>query len=152
MNDEKDFFNEDGLVSNNWVKFSVVGDNIFGTLVAVREAYSTLPDKKNELQKNYEIKAAGGEFHDTKNKKIIEPAVKIQPGEFWFVGGGFMIDGALRNVKIGTKIAIKFTGEKPNKISGYDALKIKNVWVKKGKDGLPEMDEEFLAERNKPEE
>jgi len=145
---DENIFNDDNLVQNNWIKFNVIGDCIAGTLVAVREMKSRLPGKENEIVKVYEIKADSGEFHDMKDRKVIEPAIKVAPGEYWNVGGGFMLDTALRNVKLGTKLGIKFTGETPNKQAGFNPLKIKKVYIKKNPQTLkPVMDEEWLKEQ-----
>ncbi len=141
--------NNDGyeLVKNNWIKFSVIGDFIQGTLVAVREMASQL--RPGEKTKVYEFKADGGEFHDTKDKKVLDVAVKILPGEFWNVGGGFGLDQALRNIKVGQKLMIRFTEEKPNKDKMKNATKIKNVFVKKDGNGQPVFDQEWLEQQNK---
>ncbi len=130
------------LVQNNWIKFSVIGNHILGTLVAVREMNSQL--KPGEKTKIYEFKADGGEFNDTKDKKVIPEPVKILPGEFWNVGGGFGLDAALRNVKVGQKLMIKFTDEKPNKDKMKNPTKIKSVYVKKDGHGQPVFDQEWL--------
>lgn len=140
----EDIFKDDNLVQNNWIKFSVIGDNVHGTLVAVREMQSRLPGKEKEIVKVYEIKADGGEFHDTKDKQILETPVKIQPEEYWNVGGGFMIDNSLRNVKLGTKVGIKYTGDRPAKQKGFNDMKIKKVYVKKDGNGQAVMDEEWV--------
>lgn len=149
---EDNIFNEDNLVQNNWIKFSVIGDSVFGTLVAVREMQSRLPGKEKELVKVYEIKADGGEFHDVKDKKILETPVKITAGEYWNVGGGFMIDNSLRNVKVGTKIGIKYTDDRPAKIKGFNDMKIKKVYIKKDASGQPLMDQDWLKDNTQLEE
>lgn len=142
-----DIYNDDNLVGNNWAKFNVVGDNINGTLIAVREMKSRLPGKEGEMVKVYEIKADGGEFHDSKDKKIIEVPIKIQPNEFWNVGGGFILDAAMRNIKLGQKIGIKYTGDKASKQAGFNPMKIKKVFVRKNPAGVPVMDEAWLEEQ-----
>lgn len=148
-NDNDDVYSDDNLVPNNWVKFTFPGDRIFGTLIAVREMESRLPSAKpGEMVKVYEFKADSGEFHDTDEKKNpIKPPIEIQEGEIWNVGGNSMLDNQLRNVKLGTKVAIKFTEEKPSKTKGFNPQKIKKVYVPKGKDNQPQMDTAWLAEQ-----
>ena len=149
MTENKDVYNDDNLVPNNWIKFSKVEDRIFGTLIAVREMESRLPNARpGEMVKVYEMKAESGEFHDTDEKKnVIEPAIQLQEDEVWNVGGSAALDGQLRNVKLGTKIAIKFVAEKPSQTKGFNPQKIKKVYVPKGKDGKPVMDDIWIKEQ-----
>ena len=133
------------LVPNNWVKWSVVGNNIFGTLTAVREIPSQL--KPGTMSKVYEIKADGGEFNDTKDKKILEPALEILAGEIWNVGGRMGLDAQFRNIKLGQKVKLVFTEERPNKDKLKNATKIVNVYVKKDAKGQPVYDEVWLKEQ-----
>lgn len=141
-------YNDENLVQSNWIKFNVVGDNINGTLIAVRQTKSRMPGKEGELVKIYEIKADGGEFHDSKDKKVIEVPIKIQAGEFWNVGGGFILDAAMRNIRLGQKIGIKYTGDKASKQAGFNAMKIKRVFIRKDAAGKAVMDEEWLAQQD----
>lgn len=141
-------FDEGNLVKSNWVKFSKIGDNIFGTLVSVREQLSNLPDRQGEKQKVYEIKADGGEYHDIDGKKqVVEPGVKILPGDVFNIGGSDAVDSQMRNVRIGTKIGIRFDDEKESKTKGYNPTKIKRVYVQKDKSGQPLMDTAWLEEQ-----
>jgi len=59
--------NEWEEVKNSWVKFNVIGDNIIGTLIAVREIPSSLPGREGEQTKVYEIKADEGLCHDARS-------------------------------------------------------------------------------------
>lgn len=135
-----DIFNDKNELKSSWIKFSSVGDHVFGTLIAVREVMSNIPGKASqEMVKVYEIKVDGGEFHDIdENKKVIETPIKLNAGDIWNVGGGFMLDGQMRNIKIGQKIGIKYTADKPNKQKGFNPMKIKKVYSE-GK-----MDTEWL--------
>lgn len=140
--EKEDLFNEDNEVRTSWVKFSKVGDYISGTLVGVREVKSTLPGKEGEMTKVYEIKASAGEFHDIDDKKqVIEDPISINAGEIWNVGGGVVLDAQMRNIKLGQKLGVKFTGEKAAQKKGFNAMKIKKVYSK------GEMDEEWIKEQ-----
>ena len=79
-------------------------------------------------------------FRDENGLGAEEP-VKINADDVYNVGGGFMIDSQLRNVKLGSKIKIEFTETKPSKTKGYNPMKVKKVFVN-GK-----MDEEWLKEQ-----
>lgn len=137
--------NEWEEVKNSWVKFNVIGDNIIGTLIAVREIPSSLPGREGEQTKVYEIKADEGLCHDTDDKgNNIE--VPIKEGEVWNIGGGSkehpnILDGQFRNIKLGQKVKVEFTEEKPHKKKGFNAMKVKKVFTN-GK-----MDEEWLKEQ-----
>ena len=135
-----DLFNENNQVKSSWVKWGKIGDNIFGTLIDVREINSQFPGKENERVKIYEIKADGGEFHelDDKRNAVAEPT-KIVEGEIWNIGGKAGIDVQMRRIKVGQKLGIKFTDEKPSKNKGFNPLKIIKVYT----DGS--IDEEWLA-------
>jgi len=141
-----DIFDDENEVQSNWVKFSEVGDMVHGTLISVRSVKSNLPGKEGEMQTIYELKADGGSFHAIdENKQIIKPPIEIQEEEYWNVGGNFALDQQLRNTKVGTKIGIKFTGEKPPKTKGFNPTKIKKVYIQKDtKTNQPLMDQEWL--------
>ncbi len=138
--------NEWQEVKNSFAKFNKIGDNIMGTLISVREIQSQLPGKEKEMVKIYEIKADGGEFHDIDAKKVvIEEPIVIKEGEIWNVGGGSkespkMIDNKFRNIKLGQKVRVEFTDEKPARKKGFNPLKVINVYTN-GK-----FDEAFVAE------
>lgn len=116
---------EKNAVKSSWVKFTLVGDAIVGTLVAVSERESTLPGKEGTMQKSYEILADGGSWHDLDEKKNpVKPPVKIQAGETWFVGGRLGLDPQMARIKIGQRLGIKFCEEVPSTKKGFNALKI----------------------------
>ena len=129
-------------VKTPWFKFTEIGDNIFGTLVSVREIPSQLPGKEGQMTKVYEVKADGGVFHDTDDEgKTIETPIEVKEGEVWNVGGRPGIDNQLRNIKLGSKVKISFEDTKPPKKKGFSPLKIVKVFTN-GK-----MDEEWLKEQ-----
>lgn len=125
---EKDIFGQDNEVRSSWIKWGKIGDKIAGTLVSVRQMESQLPGKKGEMVNIYEILASGGEFHDINDKVIAEEATVIEEGQLWLVGGGLGLDNAMRNIKLGQKIGIKFTEEKPTKTKGFNPTKVKKVY------------------------
>jgi hypothetical protein len=139
---------EENEVSSNWVKFNTpMEDKVFGTLVAKRTMKSTIPGKENETVNVYDIKAEMGSFHEADEKKqVIEPAITINAGEIWSVGGKAGIDAQMRNIKLGQKIGFKFIDEKPSKTKGFAPAKNIRVYAPKNEDGTPQMDAEFLAE------
>ena len=123
-----------------WVKWSKIGDNIEGTLIEVREVNSMLPGKEGQRSKVYEIKADAGTYHETDAKKNpVEPGEKCTAGEVYLVGGRTGIDAQMKRIKIGQKVKLQFTEEKPAKTKGFNALKIIKVMTN------GQMDEEFLA-------
>jgi len=130
-----------------WWKKNKIGDHIIGTLIGVREVQSTLPDQKGAMVKVYEIKSDSGEFHDLDDsKKVIEEPVVIKADEVWNISGGSkekpsMIDERFRNVKLGDKIKVVYTGDKPPKTKGYNPLKIVAV-QKNGKVDQAWLDEQ----------
>jgi hypothetical protein len=143
---EVDIYDDSNLQPNNWIKFSVVGDNVNGTLTAVRETISRLPGKEGQKTKVYEIKTDGGAFHNVKDKKIDTEPTDVAAGEIWNVGGGIVLDRQMQNVKRGQKIGIKFTEERPNKNAALHATKIKRVYTPKNLDGTYKMDTEWLKQ------
>lgn len=147
-----DYYNEQNVVTNNWVKWTKVDNRIEGTLVSVKQQPSKLPNKRGQMETVYEIKADGGLFHDilkdktNGNVQIIEPPIEIKSGEFWFVSKD-SIDKAMRNIKIGQKIAMKLVEIVPSKQTGYDPFKHVKVYAPKGADGEVVMDKEWLEQR-----
>src|SRR3990167_8851637 len=138
----KDVFDEENAVKANWVKWGKAGNKIFGTLMSVREMESQFPDKKGEMVKVYEFLAEGGEFNDIdEDKKPVKEVTTINPGEIWLVGGKVGLDNAMRNIKVGQILGIKFTEEKPNKTKGFSPLKIVKVFTE-GK-----MNDKWLEEQ-----
>lgn len=127
-NDE--LFNEDNAVKSNWVKFGKINDFIKGTLIDVREMTSTMPGKEGQKVKVYELLTHAGSFHDMdENKNPVEPAIVINEGEYWNVGGKVGIDTQMRNVKLGTIVGMRFADEKPSKTKGFSATKIIRIYV-----------------------
>lgn len=129
-------------VKSLFIKWGKVGDNIEGTLIDVREVESTLPGKEGEKQKIYEIKADRGSFHDLDAKKNpVDPAVVINSGEIYSVGGRRGVDAQMRRIVIGQKVRFLFAEEKPAKKKRFNDLKIIKV-LTNGK-----MDQEWLEGR-----
>jgi len=136
---------ESNEASNSFVSWGEVGDFILGTLTAVREVASTLPDRVGEMQKVYEFKVAECRYHLLDEKKNpIEPAEEPQKGEIISVGGRKTIDSRMQRAKIGQVVGLKFVEELPAKTKGYNATKLIKVFFPKNADGTPEMDEEWL--------
>lgn len=122
-------YDDQNVVKSVWVKWGKVGDHISGTLIDVREINSTLPGKEGTRVKVYELKAAEGEFHNiNEQKQPIEPAVTVEAGEIYLIGGKIGIDAQMRRIKIGQIVALKFTDEKPSKQKGFNPLKIVKVY------------------------
>ena len=53
---QDDFFNEEHEVKTTFIKWGQIGDYIKGTLLSVREVFSTLPGHEHEKVKLYELK------------------------------------------------------------------------------------------------
>lgn len=140
---------EENEVASNWVKFNVpMEDKVFGTLIAKRQMKSSIPGKENETVNVYDLKTDMGSFHEADDKKqVIEPAIVVNAGEVWSIGGKSGIDAQMRNIKIGQKIGFKFIDEKPSKTKGFAPAKQIRVYAPKNDDGTPQMDEEFLAQQ-----
>jgi len=140
MSNKKDDYSEDDVLKSPWIKWGKVGDNIFGTLISVKERTGVNQyTGKEETTLVYEIKADGGEYHDIDEKKNpIEPAIQIVADEIFNVGDHFTIHPVMRNVKLGQKIKILFTEEKPPQKKGNSPMKVRKVYSK----GV--MDEEWL--------
>lgn len=139
--------NEWAEVKNSWVKFNKIGDYIAGTLIAVREIKSQLPNQEGQMTKVFEIKADEGEFHDLDDKKqVIEAAIAVNAEEIWNLGGGSkekpsMLDAQFRNIKLGQKVKVEYVDDKPAKQKGFNPMKVKKVYTN-GK-----MDEVWLEAR-----
>ena len=141
---------ESNEASNSFVSWGEVGDFILGTLIAVREVASTLPDRAGEMQKIYEFKVAECRYHLLDEKKNpIEPPEEPSEGEITSVGGRKTIDSRMQRAKIGQVVGLKFIEELPAKTKGYNATKLIKVFFPKNADGMPEMDEAWLAEQEK---
>lgn len=138
-------------VQSNWVRWGKEGNTIKGTLIAVRSMKSTLPGKQGENVAIYEIKASEGEFNnmDKKTKEPIEPAITIEAGDIYNVGGKPIIDRQMRNIKLGTKIRMTFTETNPAKNAGFSDLKVVKVYVVRDGSNQPVMDQEWLDEQER---
>ena len=143
MTNVKDDYKDDDVLTSPWVKWGKVGDSIFGTLISVRSKTGVNQfNGKTEVSQVYEIKADGGEYHDIDAKKNpIEPAIVVKQGEIYNVGGHFTFDPVMKNIKLGQKLKIAFTEEKPSAKKGNAPMKIRKVYSK----GV--MDEEWLKEK-----
>lgn len=139
----RDDYSDDDALSSPWIKWGKIGDCIFGTLISVTpRTQKNQYTGKEESTLVYEIKADGGEYHDIDEKKNpIEPAIVINPGDVFNVGDHFTIHPIMKNVKLGQKIKIAFTEEKPSKTKGNAPMKVRKVYSK----GV--MDEEWLKEK-----
>lgn len=145
---EDEIFDESNEVASNWVTWGKEQDRISGTLVAVREMVSKLPGKEGQKIAVYEVKVSVGEFHQLDEKKNpIEPAIIPNAGDIYNIGGKPIIDRQMRNIKLGTKIGLKYTETQAPKNKGFNPLKVIKVYVKRGMDNKPEMDNEWLKEQ-----
>ncbi len=148
MPEKDDLFNDDNRVASNWVSWGLEGDFFAGTLIAVREMTSKLPGKEGQKVPVYEVKIDRGSFHALDEKKqVIKPAIVIESGQVWNVGGKAIIDRQMRNIKLGTKLGMKFTETQPARNKGFTPLKVVKVFVPRGKDNKALMDEEWLKEQ-----
>lgn len=133
---------------NNFVSWGAVGDFILGTLVGIREVKSTLPDRAGEMQKIFDFKIKECSYHlldDRKNP--IDPPETPERGELVSVGGRKTIDSRMARAKVGQIVGLKFTEELPAKTKGYNNTKLIKVFLPKTPEGLPEMDEAWVAEQ-----
>jgi len=140
-------------VPSNWITWGVpVEDKVLGTLISKRTMKSTFPGKEGELVNIYEMKVDEGTFHTVDDKKNpVQPAVIIESGEIYNIGGKAMIDRQMKNIKVGQKIGMKFIEEVASKTKGFAAAKVVKVYTFKNDDGTVKMDEAFLAEINQSE-
>ena len=139
--------------TNSFVSWGQPGDFVLGTLTAVKDVKSTLPDRVGELQKVYTVKVKECEYHTLDEKKrVVETPVVPESGTIVSVGGRAGIDGRMATVKIGQVFGLKFINEEPSKTKGYNPTKIIKVFTPKGADGSFEMDADFMVERKLEEE
>jgi len=139
--------------SNNFVNWSKIGDYVYGTLTAIKEVPSTLPDKAGEMQKVYEVKVKECSYHTLdENKAVVEPAVVLAEGDRVSVGDRAFISSRMAHVKIGQMFGLKFEDELPAKVKGYNKTKVIKVFTPKADDGTFLMDADFMAERRAEEE
>jgi len=134
-------------------KFGGVGDFLKGTLTGVTK--TTAKDSYGKLSYIYSVKSEEGSFlGSTKSEKtgkyvIDKDTTTVNPGEDYniFVSEdkGVVI-GAMKDIKIGQKFMIKFVESKPTS-KGND-VKIIKVFAGKDAQGLPVMNEEWIASKN----
>lgn len=130
---------------NNFVSWSEVGDFIYGTLISMKEVPSTLPDKKGEMQKVYEVKIKEGIYHTLDEKKrVVEEPITLEEGDIISVGGRKTIDSRMARVKVGQIFGLKFTEELPAKTKGYNPTKLIKVFTPKDASGNFLVDQDFL--------
>lgn len=144
----KSWDDDSNEAQNNFVAWSEVGDYVLGTLLSVKEVPSTLPDKKGEMQKVYEVKVKECSYHTLDDKKkVVEEAVVLNEGDIVSVGGRKTIDSRMARVKPGQIFGLKFVEELPSKTKGYNATKLIKVYTPKDSSGEFEMDQEWQKEQ-----
>jgi hypothetical protein len=140
MTTAKDLMNEENEIKSSFISWGKPGDYFVGTLMSKREVPNQLSDK-NEMQTIYEFKMKEGSFHTLDDKKNpVEPAVLINAGEIWSLGGKKSIDAQMRNVKNTVIAGMKFIEETPPKTKGYNPTKVIKVYTQ------GEVDAEYVAE------
>lgn len=141
-------------VKSNWMKFNVSvkddekkADKIFGILINKRVVKSNLPGKEGEPVNVYEIRATEPTTYHVldDNKKLVEDAVHINPGDIYSVSGTAVIDRQMQNIRKGQIIGMKFIEEQPAKVKGHNPAKIIKVYAPKAENGEPLMDHDFVA-------
>lgn len=100
-NNGDSFFSEENEVTQNWFKFSKVGDRIKGILTDIRQVPNQLT---GNMQTIYEI--------------------KTPDGEYWQIGSKASIDAQMRKAKIGQEVGFLFREERKPSKKGYNPLKI----------------------------
>lgn len=137
-------------VQSNWVGWGKAGtDYVKGTLTRVFKTRSTMPGKQNEMITNYEMKLTEGTFHnvDKKTKVLIEPAIVVNPGDMYNIGGRPILERQLQNIKVGTKIRLVYKEDSPAKNAGFADLKVIKVLVVRDSNNQPVMDTDWLAQQ-----
>ena len=144
---EEDVFSEKNEVASNWAKFNEPNvDKIYGTLVSKLQRKSIQKEKLGQLEWVYEIKADYGTFHGCDAKKNALPdAMTVNAGDYWNIGGKYGLDVQMKNVAVGTKVGIKYLGEKENADKMKNPTKILKVFIPKNDEKTgPLMDQEWL--------
>jgi hypothetical protein len=95
-------------IPTNWVKWGKPGDKIKGTLIDTFEVEDNYTGKKQTV---YILKADGGSFHNIAEKVISATPTEIEKGSVWNVGGRYSIDRVMRNLKLGTRVAIMYVSD-----------------------------------------
>ena len=140
MTTKQDLFNENNEVKSQFISWGAPGDYFVGTLMGKREVPNQL-STKGEMQTIYEFKMKEGSFHTLDDKKNpVEPAVLINAGEIWSLGGKKSIDAQMRNVKSTVVVGMKFIEETPPKTKGYNPTKVVKVYT------TGEVDAEYVKE------
>lgn len=140
MTTAKDLMTEANEVKSQFISWGKPGDYFVGTLMGKREVQNQLSEK-GEMQTIYEFKMKEGSFHTLDEKKNpVEPAVIINAGEIWSLGGKKSIDAQMRNVKNTVIVGMKFIEEQAPKIKGYNPTKVIKVYTQ------GEVDEDYVKE------
>lgn len=135
-----DLFNEENEIKSNFISWGKPGDYFVGTLMGKREVVNQLSEK-GEMQTIYEFKMKEGMYHTLDDKKNpVEPAVIINPGDIFSLGGKKSIDAQMRNVKVATIVGMKFIEEVPAKTKGYNPTKVIKVYTQ------GEIDQDYVKE------
>ena len=140
MSTANDLMSTDNEVKSQFISWGKPGDYFVGTLMSKREVVNQLSDK-GEMQTIYEFKMKEGSFHTLDEKKNpVEPAVLINAGEIWSLGGKKSIDAMMRNVKSTVIVGMKFIEEQAAKTKGYNPTKVIKVYTQ------GEVDAEYVKE------
>jgi hypothetical protein len=128
-------------VLSNWVKFTVVGDCLEGTLVGAENKLGVDPQGRPQTQRVYEILTDEGKFHNTKKEggmKVpdLENPIIVEKGEYYNVAKG-SIDNAMKKIKIGQKVKFIFDSVIESKDKMKNDFKLVKVYA-------GDMDNEYL--------
>lgn len=145
-----DVFDDANAIKPRWMGFNVAGeDRIFGTLVDKKQMKSKMKGKEGKMEWKYEIKADYGTTHECDElKQPIPTPITIEKGDYWMVGKD-SIDAQMKNIALGTKVGLKLVEIVPAQTKGFNPAKIVKVFVPKNDDGTPQMDKEWIAEKEK---
>jgi hypothetical protein len=125
----------------NWVKFTVVGDYLQGTLVSLEYKQGTDPQGRPQTQLVYEILSDEGKFHNTVKENGMKVAdlknpIIIAKGEYYNVAKG-SLDNAMKKIKVGQKVKFVFTDVIESKDKMKNDFKLVKVYA-------GDMDAEYL--------
>ena len=125
---QDDIFKEENQVTSQFVSWGKHGDNFIGTLLNVREVESRFNPGK--MIKIYEFRARSGSFHGILEDKTVDAdATAVVEGDIWSVGSRASIDPAMRNVKPGTIVGLRYEEDVPAKQKGYNPAKIVRIYI-----------------------
>lgn len=131
---------EDNEIKSAFITWGKPGDYFVGTLMSKREIPNKLSEK-HEMQTVYDFKMKEGMFHKLDEKKNpVEPAIVINAGEIWSVGGKKAVEAMMRNVKPTIIVGMKFLEETPPKVKGHNPTKVIKVYTQNL------IDEEYVKE------